>query len=146
MKDAKTWLFATLLLGVSTSLATAATVDLKPGKYDFSVTYEIQGQEPGPPKTGPRCIVPDDLDNPEKVFNDRMAAGFTADESCTVKNFKNANGRISYDADCSNRIAHVEGTVAQTEFSVVRDVKPKSGRGVSLKLTVAGKRTGDCPK
>ncbi|HTS12728.1 MAG TPA: DUF3617 family protein [Candidatus Limnocylindrales bacterium] len=146
MKNAKTWVFAVVLLGAFAGLTPAATIDLKPGQYDFSVTYEIQGQVPSPPKRGPRCIPADDLDNPEKIFNDRMSDGFKADDSCIVRNFRNDGGKISYDADCSNRIAHVEGTVAQTEFSVVRDVKPKSGHSVSLKLTIAGKRTGDCQK
>jgi hypothetical protein len=146
MKQIGSRFLAGALLIVPLGSAWATPLDLTPGKFLLTVTYEIQGQQPGKPNTSSRCIAASDLDNPEKIFNDRAFAGFKADESCTVKNLKNADGRISYDADCSNRVAHVEGTLLNAEFSVVRDVKPKSSRGVSLKLTLTGKRTGDCSK
>jgi hypothetical protein len=134
-----------LLMGLLGS-AMATPLGLKPGKFLLTITSEIQGQQPGRSSASSRCIAASDLDNPEKVFNDRVFAGFKADESCTVKNLKNEDGKISYDADCSNRLAHVEGTLSSTEFSVVRDIKPKSSRGVSLKITLTGKREGECAK
>jgi hypothetical protein len=120
-----------------------APLDLKPGQFLLTVTYEIQGQV-SRSNTSSRCIAASDLDNPEKVFNDRVLAGPNTEESCTVKNLKNADGRISYDADCLNRLTHVNATLQSTEFSVVRHVKPKSSRGVSFKTTLTAKRTGDC--
>ncbi|HKF51904.1 MAG TPA: DUF3617 family protein [Candidatus Acidoferrales bacterium] len=139
-------LFVTVILAISAPLTTAATVELKPGKYAFTVTYEVQDQRQNESRTGARCIVTADLDNPEKIFNDRLLASDKSEESCTVSGLQSGGGRISYDADCQNRLVHVEGTIANTEFSVVREVKPKASHGVSLKLTLMGKRTGDCDK
>ncbi len=138
-------LFAALL-GPCALRAMGATVDLTPGKYAFTITYEVQDQRQDESRTGTRCIAPSDLDNPEKIFNDRMLAGSKSEDSCAVKDLKSGDGTISYDADCQNRLVHVEGTVGSTEFSVIREVKPKASKGVSLKLTLRGKRTGDCEK
>jgi hypothetical protein len=139
-------IFVAALLASCAPLATAATVELRPGKYAFTVTYEVQDQRQNETRTGMRCIAPADLDNPEKIFNDRLLAGGKPEESCTVSGLKSGGGRISYDADCRNRLVHVEGSVGNAGFSVVREVKPKASHGISLKLTLMGKRLGDCNK
>lgn len=125
-------------------VAAAANVDLKPGKYALTITYEVQDQRQNESRSGTRCITARDLDNPEKIFNDQVAATPKEEEACSVKGLKSAGGKISYDAECSNRMVHVEGNLSGTEFSVVRTVKPKAGEEVSLKFTVRGRRTGDC--
>jgi len=125
------------------ALAAAATVDLKPGKYALTITYEVQDQRQSESQSAARCITAKDLDNPERIFNDRIAAT-PKEETCLVKDLKNSGGKISYDAECSNRTVHVEGNVSATGFAVVRTVKPKASEGVSLKFTVRGTRTGDC--
>lgn len=122
----------------------AANVDLKPGKYVLTITYEVQNQRQNESGSGTRCITPRDLDNPERIFSDQVTVRPKQEESCSVKQFRNIGGKISYDAECSNRTVHVEGNVSATGFSVVRTVKPKVGQGVSLKFTVRGTRTGDC--
>ncbi|HLW54760.1 MAG TPA: DUF3617 family protein [Candidatus Angelobacter sp.] len=139
-------LLATTWMAVPFFAAAAAAIGLQPGEFLFTITYQIQGAGKGTSSTNSRCIAAADLDNPEKVFNDRVFADFKADESCTVRDFKSSGGKISYDADCSNRVAHVEGRLTSTEFWVIRDVTPKASRGVSLKLTLTGKRTGECTK
>src|SRR6185437_9751202 len=125
-------------------VAAAANADLKPGKYALTITYEVQNQRQNESRSGTRCITLRDLDNPEKIFNDRVTAQPKQEESCSVKQLRSIGGKISYDAECSNRIVHVEGNLSGTEFSVVRTVKPKASQGVSLKFTVRGRRTGDC--
>lgn len=124
--------------------AATANVDLKPGKYALTITYEVQNQRQNESRSGTRCITPHDLDNPEKIFSDRVTVRPEQEESCSVKQLRNIGGRISYDAECSNRMVHVEGNLSATEFSVVRTVKPKASQGVSLKFTVTGRRTGGC--
>lgn len=125
-------------------VAEAANVDLKPGKYALTITYEVQDQRQNESRSGTRCITLRDLDNPEKIFSDRVTVRSKQEESCSVKQLRNIGGKISYDAECSNRTVHVEGNLSGTEFSVVRTVKPKASEGVSLKFTVRGRRTGDC--
>ena len=125
-------------------LAAAANVNLKPGKYALTITYEVQNQRQNESRSGTRCITMGDLDNPERIFSDRVAAQPKEEVSCSVKQLRNIGGKISYDAECSNRTVHVEGNVSATGFSVVRTVKPKTSQGVSLKFTVRGTRTGDC--
>lgn len=125
-------------------VAAAANVDLKPGKYALTITYEVQNQRQNESRSGTRCITPRDLDNPERIFSDQVTVRPKQEESCSVKQLMNTDGKISYDAECSNRTVHVEGNVSATGFSVVRTVKPKASQGVSLKFTVRGTRTGDC--
>ena len=139
-------LFAAAILTSCAPLTAAANIDLKPGKYTLTITYQIQDQRQNESRTGTRCIAPADLGDPEKIFNDRMFAPGSPDTYCAVKNLKTGGGQISYDADCQDRVVHVEGTLSNTEFSVVREVKPKASPGVSLKLALRGKRTGDCGK
>jgi Protein of unknown function (DUF3617) len=149
MSDRKAAVMAATMLavfGIFGALAAAATVDLKlkPGKYALTVTYEVQDQRQNQSRNATRCIRPFDLDNPEKIFDDRVVATPKEEDACSVRNLKTANRRVSYDADCSNRTIHVEGTLSDGGFSVVRTVTPKGNQGVSLKFTVSGKRTGDC--
>jgi hypothetical protein len=125
-------------------VAAATNVDLKPGKYALTITYEVQNQRQNESRSDTRCITLRDLDNPERIFSDRVTARPKQEESCSVKQLRSIGGKISYDAECSNRMVHVEGNLNGTEFSVVRTVKPKASQGVSLKFTVRGRRTGDC--
>lgn len=126
------------------TLAAAANVDLKPGKYTVMLTYEVQDQRQNESRRATRCIRQRDLDNPEKIFNDRTDAQQKKKEGCSVTNLKSIEGQISYDADCSNRNVHVQGKVSETGFSVVRTVTPKGNEGVRLKFVVSGMRTGEC--
>ena len=128
-------------------LATAAfagKVDLRPGRYAFTVTYEVQGERQNESRTAMRCLRHGDLGDPENIFTDGIAGAAKREETCSVHGLKSADGKISYDAECSNRTVHVEGNLSGTEFSVVRTVKPRASQGVSLKFTVRGRRTGDC--
>ena len=132
------------LAGAFGALAAAANVELRPGKYTVTVTYEVQDQRQNQSRTSTRCVTQQDLGHPEKIFNDRTGAAPKQEDTCSVKNFKSEGGKISYDAECANRTVHVEGNVSGTGFSVVRTVTPKASAGVSLKFTVRGTRTGDC--
>lgn len=134
-------------LAISCSMATAAfarNVDLRPGKYAFTVTYEVQGERQNESRTAMRCIRQSDLSDPENVFTDQMATAPKQKEACSVRNMKSADGKISYDAECSNRSVHVEGTLGSAEFAVVRTVRPKGNQNVTLKLTIRANRSRDC--
>lgn len=128
--------------------ATAANLNLplQHGQYAVTVTYEVQGQRQNEPRSITRCVAFRDLDNPERIFSDRMSASATTEESCSLRDLRIFGGKISYDADCSNRFVHVAGTISGTNFSVVRSVRAKGSEKVSLKLTVRGIRTGECPR
>lgn len=126
------------------SVASAGKVGLKPGRYEVTVTCEVQHVRQNQSQTAMRCIRALDLESPERVFNDGADSAPRAEEICTVKDFKSAAGKVSYNADCSNRTVHVEGNVSEVSFSVVRTVRPKASAGVSLKFTVSGKWLGDC--
>lgn len=126
------------------TIASARNVELKPGKYEVTVSYEVQHERQNQSQTTPRCIRTQDLGNPEEIFNDRTGPTRKKEEICTVKDFKAVAGRISYDAECSNRTVHVEGTVDESGFSIVRTATPKVGQAVPVKLVIRGRRTGDC--
>ena len=138
---------ALVTLAISCSMATAAfarDVDLRPGKYAFTVTYEVQGERQNESRTATRCIRQSDLSDPENVFTDRMPTAPKQEEACSVRNMKSADGKISYDADCSNRSVHVEGTLGPAEFAVVRTVRPRGNQSAVLRLTIRATRTRDC--
>ncbi len=134
-------------LAIICSIATAAfatNVNLRSGRYAFTVMYEVQGERQNESRTMMRCIRQSDLSDPEHVFTDRVAADARQAEACSVRNLKSGDARISYDADCSNRTVHVEGELSQAGFSVVRTVRPKTSASVSLRFTVRGKWLGRC--
>lgn len=134
-------------LAMSCSMAAAAfagDVDLRTGKYAVTVTYEVQGQRQNQSRTAMRCIRQSDLSDPENIFTDLIATAAKPEEACSVRALKSGNGKISYDADCSNRTVHVEGELSAAGFSVVRTVTPKASAGVSLKFTVRGKWLERC--
>lgn len=126
------------------TIASARSVDLKPGRYEVTVTYEVQHERQNQSQTTARCIRPPDLGMPERIFNDRPGYAPGPEELCRVKDFKSGTGKISYDAECSNRRVHVEGTVDESGFSVIRTVTPRTGQAVPLEFMIRGRRTGDC--
>jgi len=142
-KLARNMLAAPALICSVATAAFARDLDLRPGKYAFTVTYEVQGERQNESRTIMRCIRRGDLVDPENVFTDRTSAA-KPEEACSVRGLKSAEGRISYDADCSNRTVHVEGELSQAGFSVLRTVRPKTSASVSLKFTVRGKWLGRC--
>jgi len=136
-------LAAVVMASLTSTGAFATNVNLRPGRYAFTVTYEVQGERQNESRTMMRCIRRGDLVDPENIFTDRTSAA-KPEETCSVRGLKSAEGRISYDADCSNRTVHVEGDLSQAGFSVVRTVRPKTSASVSLKFTVRGKWLGRC--
>lgn len=135
---------AIALIGVSGVLAAASNLDLKPGMYESTITYEVQNQRQGRLRTVTRCIGAEDLADPEKIFNDPTEAPPKPQDRCWARDLKTAGGKVSYDADCPNRTVHVEGLLTRTGFTVIRVVKPKTTDGVSLKFTVHASRIRDC--
>ena len=136
-----------IAMAMGCSMAAAAftsDVDLRTGKYAVTVTYEVQGERQNQSRTAMRCIRQNDLSDPENIFTDRIATAAKPEEACSVRGLKSGDGKISYDADCSNRTVHVEGELSAAGFSVVRTVTPKASAGVSLKFTVRGKWLGRC--
>lgn len=147
-KQLRAGVFTVAVVAFPAVPATAANVNLplQPGQYAVTVTYEVQEQRQNEPRSATRCIVFRDLDNPERIFDDRMSSSATTEEFCSLRDLRIFGGKISYDADCSNRFVHVTGTIGGTNFSVVRNVRPKGSEKVSLKLTVRGIRTGECSR
>jgi hypothetical protein len=137
---------ASVLACIFSAYSASPSLELEPGKYAVTITYEVQDQRQNEPRTATRCITARDLDDPEKIFNDQTGAPPGSSEACSVRNLKTTNQGVSYDADCSNRTVHVQGHLSATGFLVVRTVKPKASARVSLKLTVRGTRTGDCSR
>lgn len=135
---------AVVIASLSSAFAGTPNLTLKPGEYVLTITYEVQDQRQNEPRTAMRCITRDDLDNPEKIFNDQTSAPAESVTSCSVRNLRSSDRRVSYDADCPNRKVHVNGSVTSNGFSVVRAVTPKGNSAVSLRFTVRGRRTGDC--
>jgi hypothetical protein len=138
----------TLVLSPLT-FATDPAVNLQPGKYEIATSVEMTMK--GNSKTYPsqittRCLTPTQLADPEQVFNERVAAAYRPDPSCTQHSLKASSTSVSYDEDCNNRTVHVDATLSPTSYSAVRKVLPKDPRAPHMAYKITGKRTGDCAK
>jgi hypothetical protein len=130
---------AAALAGTFSTPGTTTNVNLRPGKYIVTITYQVQEQRQNEPRITTRCITASDLADPEKIFNDQENGA-----ECSVRNLINGDRKIRYEADCPNRTVLVEGDLGDEGFSVVRTVTPRGNQGVSLKVAERGRRTGDC--
>lgn len=133
-----------VLASLLATFAAATSINLKPGKYALTITYEVQDQRQTETRTMMRCITQSDLQNPEMIFTDQAFTGNKEQGACLMKELRKAGAQISYEADCLNRGVHVEGNVSRSGFSVTRTAKSKTGEGISLKFIIRGRRTGDC--
>lgn len=135
---------ATALACMCSPVAAGANLKLQPGEYVVTTTYEVQDQRQNEPRIAIRCLAPQDMGDPEGIFNDESGSAPENGKRCSVRNLKDANRELSYEADCANRTVHVEGSLSDEGFSVVRIVTPKGNQGVSLKGIVRGRRIGGC--
>jgi uncharacterized protein DUF3617 len=141
----------TLVALMLSPLAFAANpaVNLQPGKYEIATSIEMTmngNSKTYPSRTTTRCLTPAQLADPEEVFNERVAASYHSDPSCTQHSLKTSSTSISYDEDCNNRTVHVDANLSSTSYSAVRKVLPKDPRAPHMTYKTTGKRTGDCAK
>lgn len=122
----------------------AETVPLKPGEYQVTAVTESSNGEAGKPDTHTRCVKEEHLANPDAVFNYYALNGFKPNPANKVMNVSMHSGTVSYEIEGVYAITHVEGTVSNTDFSVVRKATPKGDKALSVTMKVDGKRMGDC--
>lgn len=149
MRKSSRALLLLFVCGVVCGIAFAADmIALAPGRYAVTTVMTLNGNKMAP-NTKSRCITKDDLQDPERLFNERFLDGFKPDPNCTEHNVKISADKASYDEECakpemSARTVHVEATFSDTAYSVARSVKPKSPRAMPFVYTISAKRTGDC--
>ena len=134
----------TIVMGsiVYSGVALADSLPLAPGHYDVTATLSTTGKA----EKRDRCITAEHVATAESVLNYGFAKNVTPLPNHTVVNFSVEGGRVSYNVDTPSSVIHVEGTISDTDFSVVRSHQSKSGKvsPVPMTLTLTGKRTGDC--
>ena len=126
----------------SASMVLAETVPLTPGHYDVMVS----GMPGGGSESRDRCVTAEHLVDPEGVFAYAFVRKYEPLPGRKVLNYSAQGGKISYDVETSMAMTHVEGTASSSEFSVVRDTKSKSGKGMPMTMKLDGKRAGKCRK
>ena len=130
-----------LVIFVVSALAAAPDSGPKPGNYEINAVWLIQGQS-RPAAPAQSCLNPEDLNNPERVFN---ASTVRDARNCSIKNLAYTGGKISYDVDCGQLLTHVEGTYTENGYSVIRTLglngKPSNA---SSQIKLDAKRTGEC--
>jgi hypothetical protein len=126
----------------SGSTALAQTVPLMPGYYEVMTTLMPSGTQ----DSRDRCVTAEHLVEPEGVFNYAFAwKKYQPIPGQKVLNYSVQGGKISYDVETSMTMTHVEGTLSNSEFSIVRHTNSKSGKGgMPMSLKLDGKRTKDC--
>lgn len=137
------WGIFLLFMACGVAVAVGNGVGLKPGRYDVTTTMSLSGKSMSP-NTKSRCIAASDLQDPERIFNERFLDGFKPESKCSEHNVKINGSKVSYDEDCPNRSVHVDATVSETGYSAVRSVTPKSPRALPFTYKISAKRTGDC--
>lgn len=135
-------LFLTAFL-LAAAYVLGSAMELKPGKYQVKTRTALAGHDQGEDRGKTLCITSTDLEDPERIFNERFFLTHKADPTCTTKNLQNEHGKLSYDEDCDDRLIHVDATLFEGEYAAVRTVNPKSG-AISVTFTMTGKRVGDC--
>ncbi len=142
----KTRVLLYVIAGVLCAAASvrAESVPLKPGEYQVTAVTESSSGEAGKPDTHSRCVREEHLANPDAVFNYYALNGFKPNPANKVMNVSMNGGTVSYDIEGVYAITRVEGTVSNTDFSVVRKAIPKGDKALSVTMRVDGKRTGDC--
>ncbi|MBS0150760.1 MAG: hypothetical protein JSR31_07440 [Nitrospira sp.] len=125
-----------------TVLALAQSLPLMPGYYEVTATMSTSSE----PEQRHRCVTAEHLANAEAVLNYAFAKKFTPLPNHKIMNFSVGGDKISYEVDTPFSLIHVEGTISDTNFSVMRSNKSKSGKvsPIPMTLTLIGKRTGDC--
>jgi Protein of unknown function (DUF3617) len=108
---------------------------------EINAAWVLQGQS-RPAAPAQSCLRPEDLDNPERVFN---VSTVRDARNCSIKNLAYAGGKISYDADCGQLLTHVEGTYNESGYSVTRTLglNGKTSKA-SSQIKLDAKRTGEC--
>lgn len=130
-----------LILFVMAALAASSDSGPKPGNYEVSAVWLIQGMS-RPAAPAQSCLNEADLNDPERVFN---VSTVRDARNCSVKNLAYANGKISYDVDCGELLTHVEGTYTENGYSVIRTLGLNGRRSAaSSQIKLDAKRTGEC--
>ena len=115
---------------------------LRPGMYEISISAIVGNNAiGGAPRS--RCILADDLADPEWVFTQENVRAIP--KNYQLSELKIEGEKISYTMTRDGRDFVTSGTVAAEEFSVIRRPSTKPGE-VSPTKMIEGKRTGACKK
>jgi hypothetical protein len=116
------------------------TVELRPGKYQTTLERSAMGHTLAPLKNE-ECVTADDV-KALKDFAIRLAG---ADEECSISDYRETRGRVSFRSSCDH---DDEQTVSQVELTHTADsfrmvVRSTFDEGESM-MTLTSRRTGSC--
>jgi len=150
------WRRAACAAALAASLACGAlyaqTVNLKPGKYELVSTSQVtlppgmvKGLPPGylerlqKPRTRQQCIADTDLAKLSKQLSEERN-----DASCKMTDHTVTGKEVKFVMQCQRATSHFEGTFSSDSFKAV--INSKTDQGQTIKLSMTGRRIGDCGK
>ncbi|HYL06597.1 MAG TPA: DUF3617 family protein [Thermoanaerobaculia bacterium] len=132
---------AAFLAGATT--ATAATVNVHPGKWEMSTTVDVQGRLPGKDKAPvtTRCIKPEDVKDA-----DAMVQASQKDKRCKTTVVSATSDHVAWSYDCPTGLGSADYAYAgdSYESTFVFIVHAADGDHKTTQHTKAH-RIGDCP-
>ncbi|MBV8202448.1 MAG: DUF3617 family protein [Acidobacteria bacterium] len=133
---------AALLVAMATA-ASAAKVNINPGKWEVTTTVDIQGRLPGkdkPPVTT-RCIKPEDVKDA-----DAMVQAQQKDKRCTTTVASATSDHVAWSYECPTGSGSADYAYAGDSYEVTLQylVHAKDGDHKQTQHTTA-RRVGDCP-
>lgn len=145
MKKSNKTLVCAAILGVSVLGGSAARAaeqaNIQSGKWELTMSMEIEGQPSTPPTVFTKCEKALELKSPEAMMGRAQRDG-----KCKFSNVKTASDKMSWAFTCSNGAqgsgeAIYAGTTYESTMHL-NIVRPKG----TTKMTqhIKGKRVGDC--
>jgi Protein of unknown function (DUF3617) len=130
----------------------AQAVNLKPGKYEFTSTVDMQLPPDVAARLGPnavammqqphvmqQCISQPDLEHVSK----NLSQGHN-DQGCTITDRSVSGNEVSFTMQCPNgRTTHFEGTFMSDSFKAVMTTTGPQG---PMKVNIAARRLAECGK
>ncbi len=145
MKRTTTALACAAILGVACLGGPAAQAadhaKIQPGKWELTISTQMDGQEPMAPAVFTKCQQAVDLQSPEAMMARAQRNG-----KCQIADLKTASDKMSWTFSCSNG-AKGQGamTYSGATYESTMHITVERPKG-TVKMTqhIKGKRLGDC--
>lgn len=135
---------ASLALFTTCSAFAQNAIDTLPGMWEYSVETKIVGMAI-PTQIFRRCLTAQDV-----AQNKHLTGNQGEKNPCTISDFKNNNGKISFAFDCKNQKSSMKGSTSGSGSSTALNmetrmqmVPPQEGMS-DMTQKMKAKRIGDC--
>jgi hypothetical protein len=139
MKKSTPALLSAALLFLFGSAAWATDLSIRPGKWQLTLTMDLEGQPPARPITAIKCEQAEDLPTPDSLLTKMQSS-----TKCQKADLKTTHEKASWTFACQNG-SKGAGEILYVANGYDLTVHMSSAKkGGVTKLHIQGKRLGDC--